>query len=199
MQKDNTTFKQKAALRRALLSAIDQPVIMETHGGIGALYRACYSHIKSGVVFEKSPDKTAVLAGQRPTWAVYEADCEKAIAAGAGAHLMVTFLDIDPYGSPWETMQAFFSSARPRASRLAIAVNDGLRNRIKIGQAWHTDALLPVVATFGNNLYPLYLDVCRFLVAHHAKAAGYQLRRFVGYYCGHNGDLTHYAVILEQG
>lgn len=199
MQKDNTTFKQKAALRRALLREIDQPVVMETHGGIGALYRACYSHIKCGVVFEKSPDKTAVLAGQRPTWAVYEADAEKAIAAGAGAHLMVSFLDLDPYGEPWPTIAAFFSSERPRAARLAIAVNDGLRQKLRMGGAWSVESMQPIVSVFGNDLHECYLDVCRYLVRKHAEAAGYQLRRFYGYYCGHNGDMTHYAAILEQG
>lgn len=199
MQKDNSTFNQKASLRRALLREIDQPIVMETHGGIGALYRACYSHIKSGVVFEKAPDKTVVLAGQRPTWAVYEGDAEKAIAAGAGAHLTVNFLDLDPYGECWPTLQAFFSSDRPRTQRLALAVNDGLRQKLRMGGAWSTESMQPVVSVFGNNLNGCYLDVCRYLVRKHAEAAGYQLRRFAGYYCGTGSQMTHFAAILEQG
>jgi len=32
-----------------------------------------------------------------------------------------------------------------------------------------------------------------------ATNAGYIVRRFFGYYCGHHGQMTHYAALLEQG
>src|SRR5678815_1224206 len=96
MQKDNTSLAGKVAIRRSLLGQLAQlgqaPIVLETHGGIGAIYRRCYSMVPSGVVFEKDPRKAEILAGQRPTWAVYESDCEKAIAAGAGAHLLICLL-----------------------------------------------------------------------------------------------------------
>lgn len=198
MQKDNTTFTQKAALRRALLREIDDPVILETHGGIGALYRACYSHIRQGVVFEKDAAKTVLLAGQRPTWAVYEADAVAAMSAGAGAHLAVSVLDVDPYGDPWPVIRAFFTSERPRVARLGLAVNDGLRQKVRLGGAWSTESLRGVVGRFGNDLYGRYLDVCQHLVREHAETAGYTLRRFGGYYCGAMQNMTHYAAVLEQ-
>lgn len=199
MQKDNSTFKQKAALRRTVLREVPSPVVMETHGGIGALYRACYSHVHRGIVFEKDPKKSPILAGQRPTWAVYESDCEQAIAAGAGGHLEVNVLDLDPYGGCWEVVKAFFESERPRSPTLWVVANDGLRQKIRVGGAWTVDYLQPVVAKFGNNLHDCYLEVCRYLVGEYSKTAGYELRRFGGYYTGKGQQMTHFAALLEKG
>ena len=198
MAKDNSTFEQKAALRRAVLRDAADPVVMETHGGAGKLYRACYSHVAQGVVFETDAEKTELLARQRPTWAVYEAKSETALAAGVGAHLEINVLDLDPYGEPWPVLEAFFTSERPRAPRLWVVVNDGLRQKVRISGGWNVRSLEKAVARFGNNLDRMYLDVCRWLLAEHAKAAGYALRRFQGYYCGHGDQMTHYAAMLEQ-
>lgn len=172
---------------------------METHGGAGALYRACYSHLARGVVFEKDAAKCDLLARQRPGWAVYETNVETALAVGAGSHLEINVLDLDPYGEPWPTLKAFLSSERPRAPRLWVVVNDGLRQKVRIGGAWSVGSLHAAVQRFGNNLDPIYLDVCRWMVAQYAEAAGYTLRRFYGYYTGHGQQMTHYAATLEQG
>jgi len=198
MQKDNSTFQQKAALRRAVLAEIDRPVVMETHGGIGAIYRACYSGVKQGIVFETNERKADILAGQRPSWSVYQSDSTKALAVGAGAHLEVNVLDLDPYGEPWPTIAAFFGTDRPRANRLWVVVNDGLRQKVGMGGAGKVGSLQKMVQRYGNNLHDIYLDICRELLAEHAKAAGYALRRFRGYYTGHAQQMTHYAALLEQ-
>lgn len=199
MQKDNSTFQQKAALRRAVITEIADPVVMETHGGVGALYRACYSRVRQGIVFETTERKAELLAGQRPSWSVYQSDSTKALTAGAGAHLEINLLDLDPYGEPWPTIGAFFQSDRPRAPKLWIVVNDGLRQKIQLGGASKVRSLQSMVTKHGNNLYGCYLEICRELMAEHAKAAGYEVRRFRGYYCGHANGMTHYAALLEQG
>jgi hypothetical protein len=49
-----------------------------------------------------------------------------------------------------------------------------------------------MVARYGNNLNPIYLEVCQILIAEKAAKAGYCLRRFHGYYCGHAQQMTHY-------
>ena len=198
IQKDNSTYKQKVALRRKLLSFVDTPIVMETHGGEGKLYNACYTHIGQGVVFEKNSDKSAVLGKQRPTWAVYEADCVMALAGGAGAHLAVNFVDLDPYGEPWPAIDAFFSSDRPFPPCLVLAVNDGLKLKIGTGAAWHVKSLMGVVRKYGTNLYGRYLDICAELVNEKAAQAGYRLSRFAGYYCGHSLGITHYGAVLEK-
>lgn len=41
-QKDNSTLNLKASLRHNLLREIDNPVVLETHGGYGHLYERCY-------------------------------------------------------------------------------------------------------------------------------------------------------------
>lgn len=196
--KDNSTYKQKVALRKKMLSFVDVPVVMETHGGVGKLFDACYAHIEQGVVFEKSPDKSTILGKQRPTWAVYEADCVMALNGGAGAHLAVNFVDLDPYGEPWPAIDAFFSSDRPFPPRLVLAVHDGLRGSLKLGMAWNIGSLAEVVKKYGNKLHGRYLDICAELVNEKAAQAGYRLSRFAGYYCGHADQMTHYGAVLEK-
>jgi len=181
-----------------MLSRVESPVIMETHGGFGRLYRACYDSIAHGVVFEKKPERAQLLALQRPTWAVYQADCVMAVAGGAGAHLPVNVLDCDPYGDPWPVISVFFDSDRPRPDVVFVVVNDGLRQKVRMGGAWGTKTLSDAVSRFGNDLHDYYLDVCKVLLAEKAARAGYSLSRFVGYYCGHAQQMTHYLAVLNR-
>lgn len=53
MQKDNSTFEQKALLRNIALGYLDDPVVLEAFGGFGKLFDECYSHITQGIVIEK--------------------------------------------------------------------------------------------------------------------------------------------------
>lgn len=200
MQKDNSTFTKKAALRSYALTLLEvDPVVMETHGGEGLLYAACYRHVPRGVVFEKDPDKAVTLAGQRPGWSVYEADSEAAIRAGAGRHLEINFLDLDPYGGPWNTLEAFFVSDRPFAKRLVVAVNDGQRQNVRRARTWahSNETLRALVGKYGNNsIDQQYLAVCKEALEMIAAQAGYGLDRFAGYYCGDNDQMTHYLGVL---
>jgi len=198
MQKDNSTLALKVSLRRLMLEHVEAPVVMETHGGLGKVWEKCYQDISAGVVFEKDPEKSAKLGMQRPTWAVYEAECEEAIRAGAGSHLAVNVLDCDPYGEPWPVIEAFFQSERPRPDRLAVVVNDGLRQKVRLGGAWSVNSLKAVVWRRGNDLFSTYLDVCKELITEKAAGAGYRLDRFTGYYCGHLGSMTHYLAMFQR-
>lgn len=199
MKRNNSTFKEKAALRRVMLRQMSEPpVVLETHGGLGRLWAACYAGLGTGVVFEKDEDKAAYLARQRSTWAVYEADCVAALAGGAGAHLEVNVLDLDPWGEPWPAVTAFFESERPRAGRLWVVVNDGLRKSLMQGGAWRVQSLQEAVQKYGNDLFTCYLDVCRELLTQKAAQAGYSLGRFAGYYCGDSNAVTHYLAQFSR-
>jgi len=198
MQLDNSTFELKRALRRRALTWVPDPVVMETHGGYGRLYSACYRAVPVGVVFEMDEKKATALAKQRPTWAVYQGDCVKALAEGAGSFLTVNVLDLDPYGEPWPALDAFLISERPRAETLVIVVNDGLRQKIQMGGAWQVESLGEAVQQFGADLFDVYLSVCRWLVEQKAAMTGYAVGRFVGYYCGRQGHMNHYAALLSK-
>ena len=199
MQKDNSTYLQKLTLRTELLGCLaESPVVMETHGGAGKLWQACYSHVERGIVFEKDPAKVDVLAKQRPGWSVYEGDSEKAIAAGFGAHLPVNFLDCDPYGQPWNVIDGFLFSRRPKPNMLCIVVNDGLRQKVQLNGGWDVGSLPPVIEKYGNGLYKKYLEVCEILLKAKAAQVGYDLSRFWGYYTGHGNGMTHYACVLTR-
>lgn len=173
------------------------PVVMETHGGAGKLFHACYSDVPLGIVFEKNPKKTKILGLQRPSWRVYEADCEVALEGGVGNDLPVNLLDVDPYGDPWPVIEAFFGGERERPDLLCVAVNDGLRQRVRMGQSWDTPSLQGMIGKYGNDLHPIYLEVCQEMLKEKASGVGYDLTRFAGYYCGHAQQITHYLGVLE--
>lgn len=196
--KDNSTFRLKGSLRKKALKYLDTPIIMETHGGAGKLFDACYGNVEVGIVFEKDPKKIKLLGLQRPTWRVYETDCESAIASGIGNDLPINLLDVDPYGDPWPVIDAFFESERNWSPLLCVAVNDGQLIAGKIGGFWNLRSFQDVVGKYGNDLYSIYLEVCQEMLKGKASEAGYSLTRFAGYYCGFKKQMTHYLGVLER-
>jgi hypothetical protein len=199
MKKDNTTLDRKASLRYSLLKKISLPVVLETHAGLGQIWKRVYAEIPQGIAFEEKAAKAERLAVQRPTWSVYESDCIKSLAAGVGAHLAVNLVDVDPYGEPWKVLQAFFGSERPRPARLGIVVNDGVRMKLKLTGGWDVETLRPAVEHFGNStMYPEYLTVARWNLERLAAPLRYELTDWTGYYCGHGDCMTHYAAVLER-
>ena len=199
MKKDNSTLSLKVSLRRNLLREIDSPVVLETHGGIGSIYARCYQDVPDSVVFETDAGKADHLARQRPDWAVYEADCVNALAAGAGNHLVINFVDCDPYGEPWPVLDAFLFSERNFPPVLAIAVNDGLRQLLRITGGWDVHSMGAMCAKYGAaQIGAHYLEICRELLSNKAAQRGYSLRRWAGYYCGYGDQMTHYAAVLTK-
>jgi len=139
------------------------------------------------------------LCLQRPTWSVYQARAETALDQGAAAHLQINLVDVDPYGEPWPTLQAFFSSDRPRAPRIGIAVNDGLRQKLRLQGGWAVHSMRQAVEKWGNaNLNARYIEVCRWKLEQLASRQDYRLSHWTGYHCGDKGDMTHYAAIFER-
>lgn len=172
---------------------------METHGGKGVIFGKVYAHVLSGVVFDNDALKTPLLSAQRPGWAVYEADSEMAIRDGAGRHLEVNFLDVDPYGDPWPVIDSFFYSDRPRAERLCIAVNDGLGRKVKSGQSLNIASLSEVAGKYGGAWVTWnYLDAAKMLLTEKAGEAGYRLTRWAGYHCGFSGQIAHYSAVFTR-
>lgn len=197
-QKDNSTLRYKVALRKNALSFVSTPIVMETHGGNGVLYTRCYGDCNLGIVFERDEKKASILAMQRPTWAVYECDCVNALSEGVGGHLPCNFIDIDPYGDPWHVIDAFFTSTRTFPETLGIVVNDGLRQKLKLGSGWDVKSVQEKYQQRGRGLYENYLEVCKELVTEKAGQRGYSLSRWHGYYCGYLEQMTHYAAILTK-
>jgi len=195
---DNTTKARKVEIRRRALRFLERPVVMETHGGFGSIWRDCYAHLAQGVVFEKDPKKSGALAEQRPTWAVYEADCENAIRAGVGFHLPINYFDLDPYGSPWPVIEAIFSNRRAWPARVVLVANDGYRLAIKM-DGGKAGIIAPYVDRYGSgrNLYNHYLEVCRAFIEEQSRPHGFTLTHWGGYYCGFTGQMSHYAAVLD--
>lgn len=202
-KRDNDSFPQKVSLRKTALDKMEkegiEPIILEAFGGFGDIYETLYHPYTAGVVLEKDPIKAHHLARQRPSWSVYQADCETALALGAGKHMVFTLADFDAYGDVWPAVNAFFRSDRPFAERMFVVANDGLRWLAGNGGAWKSGTLAPLVQEgWGNNLYTEYLGVSEELLRRAVGPAGYTIDFFDGYYAGTGGKLCHWLAIVNR-
>ena len=199
VQKDNSTFRQKLALRREVLRhAPDAPTILETHGGYGRIFERAWFKAHTGVVIEADAQKAEALARQRPTWRVYQGNNLPCLRAGIANDLAFDIVDLDPFGSSLDYLDALAQPGRTWPDRWQLVVNDGMRQTLRLGGAWHCGALRDVVERRGNNLDPVYLEVARELVEVMADALGFRLAGWVGYYTGANDCMTHYWATLER-
>lgn len=199
MPKDNAGFVRKRQLRVNLIRTLKTPIVLETHAGAGKLYRHCYLDVPFGVAIDKNSQKVATLAHQRPTWAVYEADSERAIREGLAGNWPINFVDVDPWGDPWPTLAAFFESKRQHPKELVVCVTDGLRTGLTLGISWKVGSLRSAVERHGNaEMYGSYLEICNELLVELASRAGYHLTKWTGYYTGHAQQMTHYGAVLAR-
>ena len=206
--KDNKTLHEKAGLRKQLLARLARekktPIaVIETHGGLGALYLRCYRNITRGVVFETDTGKADALARQRPTWQVCQTKAEFGLEHGIGSHLKIDLIDCDPYGAPWLCLKAFFESDRPFAQHLTLIAHDGRRQNLRrygINPKAHDAELFePFVASFGaSGIAEHYLDICEALTERVASKAGYRLQNFGGFYSALDANQTHFWGSLQQ-
>ncbi len=195
MAKDNSTFFEKTELRRRIIKAERPRMILETHGGFGRIYDACYRGMR-GAVCEIKKDAAGVLAMQRPEWAVYCGESEKIIRSGLMTCFPFDFIDLDPYGEPFTILEAIVAGGL--GERVRVVVNDGLRNKIKVGGAWNCGVMKEIVADFGNQLNAKYLAAAQEKTRRILDRGGFKMSGFKGYHCGHANDMTHYTFTAER-
>ena len=196
---DNKSFLEKSHLRKLMIQKVENPVILETHGGRGKLFRRCYSAIDIGIVFEKDAMKAEVLVRQRPNWAVYESDCVWALKNGVGSHLEINFIDCDPYGQAWQVLQAFFESDRPRADRVVLVVHDGIRNNLRWFGGHDYPFFESIIEKMGNiDLYRNYIRACEDMLTEIVDTAGYDVESFGGFYSKKDKNQTHFFAELTK-
>ena len=186
-------------LRRRILARLQKPaVVLESHAGHGRVYERAWFKASTGVAIELDAVKAEHLARQRPTWRVYQGDCEKAIAAGLAAETPFDIIDLDPYGEPFTMMDAIAVPGRVFPDVWHLVVNDGTRNHCRRGGAWTMKALATAVRRHGPNLFPIYLQVAKELTQEFAAKIGFTMTGWAGYHTGTGGDMTHYWAVLER-
>lgn len=191
MQIDNSTLRQKIAMRISGLEIAGDCRIVETNGGFGKVGDACGYEKFQGMVFEKMEPKAKVLALKRPAWMVFEADAVKAIK-GMKFSSDYSFFDVDPYGDPFEYLAGIANASESK--RLIIAVNDGLRNKAKRGGSFACESLKKAVHHFGNDsIYDRYLEVVDWITKDIFSNSGFKAKILRGYHCK-SGDMTHYLI-----
>lgn len=201
MKKDNSTIKRKVRLRVNALEELGlcRPIILEPFGGMGEIFKRCYSDVQTGLVVEKDQDKADVLARQRPSWIVLEGDAVKILSSIVANNMPFNFIDIDPYGQPWPVVDAIFGKGRAFSDRLVVVVQDGLRLKLKTGGAWAVKSMSNVVAKRGNDfILKNYLDIAKDLLCEKMDQDGFIIKKWAGYYTGSSNSMTHYAAVFER-
>lgn len=196
MKKDNAGIQEKLRCRRAALAALGASgPVLETHAGFGVIGGKLYG--SDGVAIEKDRGKAEALAAERATWRVYCGDSARALRDGLAAEVPFSFIDLDPYGEPWPTIEAFLSHRRSVAPRFAFAVNDGLRQKIKITGGWDVGSLVAACECFGSGFYRNYLEVAEWNLRRLCHAAGVEVAEFRGFYGGFLGQMSHYYAVVN--
>lgn len=199
MPLDNSTLPEKVRLRRRILARFQSaPLVLETHGGYGRIYERTWFKARAGVVIEKDGAKADHLARQRPSWSVYQGDCEKALAAGLARGTAFDIIDLDPYGQPFSVLNALALPGRVFPDEWHLVVNDDNRQKVQRGGSWHMNALATQVRKYGVNLYPIYLQVARECVDEFANKIGFEVAGWTGHYAGKNGMMSHYWAVLRR-
>lgn len=167
------------------------------------MFMHCYANCQQpGWVVEKDSGKAAQLTYQRPDWWVIEGESEKLLKACPTAFAGANFVDIDPWGNPWEHLQALLTPERRLADRLQLVVHDGSRRFLSFSknggndQRWKQGFFLELTLKYGNNLRDDYLDICQVTVAELARFCGYRLTGWAGEYTGKDSHSTHYWATL---
>lgn len=175
------------------------PVVMEMYAGVGGIWSQVYSDVPYGIAIENDESKVAILAEQRPTWSVYQADCVGTVRLGLGRHAQVNYVDIDPYGEAWSAINALFESDREWPDPLVVVVNDGSRYILRLNRGWSVTVFEEMVATYGNGLDRKYVElVVPDFFARRAATCGYVIDQWTCYSCGELQQVTHFAALLRR-
>lgn len=127
-KRDNGSLGAKAKVRRAVM--FDGASVLECFAGSGAMYRQAWSSAAFGACLDENSDKIHAAAMEREGWACYAGDTPRAIRHGFMAHVPFDIVDVDAYGSPWESVRAWLVSRRSRAALTVLVVTDGTWSRI---------------------------------------------------------------------
>lgn len=150
--------------------------MLETHGGTGRLYEACYHEIDRGIVCEINEKRAYVLARQRPAWLVCCNDARDICATGMLGKMQVDLVDIDPYGDPWPYTMA--AMAALNGMSYWVVVQDGLPAKLKVSVR-DVKSVRPALGKFGSDIHSQYDQVARFLVEREAERLGCSLGQWV--------------------
>lgn len=198
-KRDHSTFKEKVALRRALLEELKKPpTILDAYGGRGLLYRACYDGlVSSGCVIDKDARKVELLARQRPDWVVVQGNSEALIDAGLMADVQFDVLDADAWGSPLRVVRGFLNGERRYADIFWVVATDGIRLKLRAGGKINLleDMILDHSWEYVRKHYDsvLYESLQR-----DAAAIGFTPTFWRFYYTGHAKNMAHWAVCFER-
>lgn len=198
-KKDNSTLSDKVAIRLKALERVDAPlVVCEAFCGWGEIYDRCYRGAVTGVAVEKDLKKAEYTAIMRPSWLCVNGDSVKALSYDLRPYgCKVNFLDLDPYGSPFPVMAAVVKSGM-LDDVCEVVINDGTRQKAKLGSLAGVKHFESVVSKFGADLYRDYMQAAREVCAEIMSKHGFSVSSFAGYYTGHNQAMTHYSFTASK-
>lgn len=132
MKRDNGSYGAKVEVRRTAIGDVSAAKVLECFAGSGAMYRAVYEGAKFGACMDLDQEKAEAASIERPMWACYAGDTTRALRSGWMGHVPFDVVDVDAYGSPWETVLAWLTSKRERADVTRLIITDGVYAKIRM-------------------------------------------------------------------
>ncbi len=201
-QRDNSAggFLKVATRERVARGLQPSARILEGCAGRGHMYRAVWSRFR-GAAMDHNRTKAEAAARERPDWAVYCGDVERALAAGWMGHVAFEVVDFDPYGEPWKFLRALLMSEREWAPVTRVVLTDGYIRPQALVMAMPCKALFP---NFTERMCGMttedYVATARIRIAEWGEAAGLRLGSMDTYEPtrGRSGVAQH-VLRLEHG
>lgn len=154
-QKDNGSYSVKQRQRLAKTSGLTADTrVFEGFCGEGRIYRGAWCRFERGVCLDKVESKVRSAAFERPGWACYQGDTERAIIGGLAADVQFGIVDLDAYGSPWPFLRAWMTSDRDHAPLARVFLMDGYMSQASISRSCR--ALFPERAGQQGDTPPEY-------------------------------------------
>lgn len=195
-KKDNSTLREKVALRRAVLKNIPSPVVLETYGGAGVVGDYVYREVQRGAVLERSAAKTDLLVRKRPSWSVYEGDALQLLRAGIADHLPINLVDVDTYGVPWETLDALFCGRKRWELETWLVVTDASILHSKMSGGPQGECFHELRQRWGHRVHVDYPQKAEWLIRKKAAVVGFTVSGFRAVTCGYLQQMTLWAACL---
>lgn len=200
-QRDNGSGVAKARLRSRLAASLPADArILEGFAGEGHLYRVCWRPF-GGATIDRDDAKARASAIERPSWAVYRGDTEKALLFGWLGKQIFDVVDLDCYGSPWLFVRAWFLGVRARAAVTTLILTDGYLARASL--SWLDATLFGGAKRMRQNVSPqLYHETAAAKLSSWASRAGEQIASFDTYVLSHRAhsiQMHAHVVVTTRG
>ncbi len=183
-------------IRRRVISECPSAFVLETNGGDGFYFNRVWFKARGGLAFHR--DGAAALAHARPTWAIYQADATRALAAGMASAQAFDVIDVDAHKRAIPILDAIMRPGRAFPARWHLVVRDRARGAAPNLTGVQLARVAQIFARYGGALRDHYADALRASVTAFADVVGFEVTHCEIAHCGKRGAITDLWARLDS-